>query len=440
MSPALKKIPSNPKLPKEVDVVVIGGGIIGASATYLLAKQGYSVALIEKGLVGCEQSSRNWGWCRQQNRDERELPASGLSMRLWDEMSRDIGIDLGFRRCGLLYATDDPKQLAEWDSWRSTAKKFDINTRMLSATEANAMVPARGRTWLGGVHSVDDGKGEPALAAPSIAEGAQALGATVHQQCAARGLDITNGQVTGVVTEHGVIKTSLVLCAAGAWASAFCRHHGINFPQASVRQTALRTAPTVNIGEAVYTSGCALTRRLDGSYTIALSGTAMLEVTPQGIRYAKEFMPMFIKRLKAVQIGVGKSFISGPETMRRWTNTQQTPMELTRILDPAPSKSNMKKTLAAVRQLFPALEGIEVVDSWGGYVDCTPDAVPVMSKVDGLNGFFLAAGCSGHGFGLGPGLASIAADLTVGKTTAIDNTPFSLSRFTDGSKLNVGAL
>ncbi|MEC8227992.1 MAG: FAD-dependent oxidoreductase, partial [Pseudomonadota bacterium] len=118
MTPTLKKIASNDQLPSQADVVVIGGGIIGACASYFLAKQGYSVALIEKGLVGAEQSSRNWGWCRQQNRDARELPTSGLAMRLWDEMTKDLGQDLGFRRCGLRYATDDPQQLAEWDSWR----------------------------------------------------------------------------------------------------------------------------------------------------------------------------------------------------------------------------------------------------------------------------------------------------------------------------------
>ncbi|TPV59979.1 FAD-binding oxidoreductase [Aestuariibacter sp. GS-14] len=440
MSPALKKISNSEKFPDEVDVVVIGGGIIGASATYFLAKQGYSVALIEKGLVGCEQSSRNWGWCRQQNRDERELPTSGLSMRLWDEMSRDIGLDLGFRRCGLIYTTDDPKQLAEWESWRSTAKQFDINTKMLSAKEANLTVPAKGRNWIGGVHSVDDGKGEPSLAAPTIVEGAKILGAYLHQQCAARGLDITNGKVTGVVTEKGTIKTSRVLCAAGAWASTFCRHLGVDFPQASVRQTALRTAPTANLGEAIYTSGCALTRRLDGSYTIALSGTAKLEITPQGLRYAKEFFPMFLKRLKAVQIGLGSSFFSGPEAINRWENSTVSPMELIRILDPAPSKQNARKTIAAVKSMFPALANVDIVDSWGGYVDCTPDAVPVISEVDNVEGFYLAAGCSGHGFGLGPGLAKVASDLVVGAPPVLDLTPFRLSRFHGGEKLEVGAL
>lgn len=440
MSPSLKRIHSDEIIPASADVVVIGGGIIGATAAYFMAKRGYSVALIEKGYVGCEQSSRNWGWCRQQNRDARELPTSGLAMRLWDEMSRDIGFDLGFRRCGLLYGTDDPAQLAEWDSWQSTAKEFNINTKMLSADEANAKLPARGKKWLGGVHSIDDGKGEPAIAAPMIAEGARALGATIHQQCAARGLDIVNGKVTGVITEKGVIKTNRVLCAAGAWASAFCRHHGIQFPQASVRQTAFRTAPTVNIGEAIYTQGCALTRRLDGSYTVALSGKAMLEITPQGLRYAKAFMPMFVKRLKAVQVGIGQSFFQGPEAMKSWRNDEVSPMELLRILDPAPDNSNVAKTMALVKKLFPDLANVQIAESWGSFVDCTPDAVPVVSEIEGVDGFYLAAGCSGHGFGLGPGLGKLAAELVLGDTPSLDISPFKLSRLIDGSKIKVGAL
>src|SRR5437762_7635723 len=73
MSPPIKRIPSDERLPASADVVVIGGGIIGATTAYFLARRGLSVALLEKGRVGCEQSSRNWGWCRRQNRDAREL-------------------------------------------------------------------------------------------------------------------------------------------------------------------------------------------------------------------------------------------------------------------------------------------------------------------------------------------------------------------------------
>lgn len=440
MSPSIKRIPSDEQLPSSADVVVIGGGIVGASAAYFLTRRGLSVALVEKGYIGCEQSSRNWGWCRQQNRDARELPLSSIALRLWDELTAEIGRDLGFRRCGLLYVTDDPKQLNEWERWRDTAGAFNINTKMLSSTEAAATIPVNGRRWLGGVHSVDDGKAEPALAAPMIAEGARDRRATIHQNCAARGLEITNGAVTGVMTEKGFIRANAVLCAAGAWASAFCRRHGIRFPQASVRQTALRTRPTSNIGEAIYTPDCALTRRIDGSYTLAVSGTATLEFTPQGLRYWRPFLPMFLKRLKAVQIGIGKSFFVGPETLGSWAFDKPSPFERTRVLDPKPRSSSVAAILERVRMRFPALAEVEVDHVWGGYVDCTPDAVPVISNLEAVRGFVLAAGCSGHGFGLGPGVGRLAADLVANDTPCVDPTPFRLSRLLDGSKVVVGAI
>src|SRR3712207_4324288 len=102
MLPRAKEIPNDEVLPRSADVVIIGGGIVGSATAYYLAKRGLSVALLEKGYVGCEQSSRNWGWCRQQNRDPREMPLSVQAMRLWDDLVGEIGQDLGFRRCGLL--------------------------------------------------------------------------------------------------------------------------------------------------------------------------------------------------------------------------------------------------------------------------------------------------------------------------------------------------
>ncbi|OAP40662.1 D-amino-acid oxidase [Sinorhizobium glycinis] len=440
MSPIVKRIQNDQELPAKADVVVIGGGIVGATAAFLLAERGLSVALVEKGHVGGEQSSRNWGWCRRQNRDERELPLSGVALQVWDEFAAKIGEDVGFRRCGLLYATDDPRQLAEWEAWRDTARPFDVNTKMLSAKEAAAAIPAKGRRWLGGVHSIDDGKAEPAIAAPTIANGARRFGATIHQECAARGLDLVNGAVAGVITEKGIIRTQAVLCAGGAWTSMFCRQYGVLFPQASVRQTALRTRPTTDLGEAIYTPECALTRRLDGSYTLAISGRATLDITPQGIRYARWFMPMFLARLKAVQIGIGESFFHGPEAFASWNGDTTSPFERMRVLDPAPSRRTIATILKRVTEQFPAMAGIEIADSWGAYVDCTPDAVPVISPADGVKGLYLAAGGSGHGFGLGPGIGRLAADLVANDQPCVDPSPFRLSRFVDGSKVKVGAI
>ncbi|MCG5486107.1 MAG: FAD-binding oxidoreductase [Sinorhizobium meliloti] len=440
MSPLLKRIQSDQELPAKADVVVIGGGIIGASAAFSLAERGLSVALVEKGFVGAEQSSRNWGWCRRQNRDERELPLSGISLKVWDEFKTKIGEDPGFRRCGLYYATDNPQQLAEWEQWLETARQFDVDTKMLSPKEAHEKVPAHGRRWVGGVHSIDDGKAEPAIAAPTIAEGARKFGATIHQECAARSLDIVNGAVAGVLTEKGFIKTQAVLSAGGAWTSLFCRQYGVEFPQASVRQTALRTRPTVDVGEAIYTPECSLTRRLDGSYTLAISGRATLDVTPQGFRYARWFMPMFLKRLKAVQIGIGASMFRGPEAFASWNRDKLSPFERIRVLDPTPSRRTVAAILKGVREQFPALAGIEVADSWGAYVDCTPDAVPVISPAAHVTGLYLAAGGSGHGFGIGPGVGRLAADLVSNARPCVDPTPFRLSRFFDGSKVEVGGI
>lgn len=436
----VERIHSDEVLPAQADVVVVGGGILGATATYFLAKRGLSVALLEKGHVGCEQSSRNWGWCRQQNRDRRELPLSVLSMRLWDELTREINRDLGFRRCGLVYATHDEAVLAGWENWRKIAQEYGVDTQVLSRAELAQRVPEARDKWVGGTYSERDGKAEPALAVPAIAEGAKALGATIHQHCAARGIDLQNGAIAGVETERGYIRTSAVICAAGAWSSRFMRPLGISFPQASIRQTALQTAPMESIGEAISTPYCTITRRLDGSYTLAISGKANLEITPQAIRYSREFMPQFFRRLKNVKLGVGQSFISGPDSLKALLANDDRIFEQNRVLDPAPLKWLMGQVVESVQKTFPQLGKIRITNAWGGFVDCTPDAVPVVSKVDGVAGLVLAAGCSGHGFGLGPGLGHLAAELVANDTPVVDPTPFRMSRLVDGSKLDIAAI
>ncbi|KPF90663.1 D-amino acid oxidase [Novosphingobium sp. AAP83] len=440
MSPEVERIASNERLPSAVDVVIVGGGIVGSSAAYFLAKQGVSVALVEKGYIGCEQSSRNWGWCRQQNRDLRELPLSSVAMNLWDSLASDIGRDLGFRRCGQFYATDKPEALAQWEAWSPVGREAGVPTRMLTGAEIAQYIPQAGRTWIGGVHSVGDGKAEPSLAAPALAAGAQALGATIHQECAARSLDISNGRIVGVHTEQGLIKADAVLCGAGAWASRFLRPHGISFPQAGVRQTAIRTKPTFDLGSCLYSPDFAMTRRLDGSYTLAISGKATIDITPQGLRYAREFLPQFARRLKNVRFAVGRSFASGPESLPALLTNNDRIFEQNRILDPAPQQWLVSKILENVRAAFPQLANVEVASMWGSLVDCSPDAVPVISKVDQVEGLVLAAGCSGHGFGMGPGIGYLAAQLLRNDAPCVDPTPFRLSRLVDGSKLQIAAI
>ncbi len=118
MAAPLTLIETSNTLPAKADTVVIGGGIIGVCTAYWLARAGQQVVLLEKGRIGAEQSSRNWGWCRQQNRDARELPLSTLSLALWEEMQADLG-GLGFARCGLLYLSNDEAELGGLGPFRA---------------------------------------------------------------------------------------------------------------------------------------------------------------------------------------------------------------------------------------------------------------------------------------------------------------------------------
>ncbi len=435
--PAIDAVAGDTQLPARADVVVVGGGIIGVTAAYFLARKGHSVALLEKGRIAGEQSGRNWGWCRQQNRDRRELPLMQASMRLWDSLAPEIGADLGFRRSGLIYVTKDPKELAGWESWNAMAREFQVVSHVLSPDDARAMTPGNEQDWIGGVHSPTDGRAEPGMAAPALAAAARALGVAVLQNCAVRGLETKSGRVCAVVTERGRIRTDAVLCAAGAWASMLCRRHGIALPQAGVRSTIFCTvpAPEVTPGGLV-TPDFTLSRRLDGGYIVAAQNRGQLEVTPQGLRYARAFWPMFRARRKSLRLGIGRSFLEGPEALvGAWSFDKPTPFERHRVFAPPPDTRIVAPALARVAAAYPALQGIRMARIWGGWIDSLPDAVPVISAVDRLPGLFLATGFSGHGFGIGPGAGRLAADLVVGDPPIVDPTPFRYGRLVDGTDL-----
>ncbi|TIX70143.1 MAG: FAD-binding oxidoreductase, partial [Mesorhizobium sp.] len=271
MPAPLMHIDSSPSLPREADVVVIGGGVVGVFTAYYLAHRGVSVALLEKGRVAAEQSSRNWGWCRQQNRDARELPMATKSLDLWEKVAQETGEDTGFRRCGLLYLSQDENELGGWAKWRDFARTVGVTTHVLSAEEATERGKATGRKWKGGVFSPTDGTADPSKAVPVAARGIVAAGGTVHQYCAARGIELSAGRISGVVTEAGTIRTTTVVNAGGAWASSFCNQLGIRFPQAAVRQSILAVAPGANgLPDALHTARVSLTRRGNGGYALAI--------------------------------------------------------------------------------------------------------------------------------------------------------------------------
>ncbi|MBL8702832.1 MAG: FAD-binding oxidoreductase [Alphaproteobacteria bacterium] len=434
MPAPLLHIESSPALPTAADVVVIGGGIVGVSAAYYLARRGLRVALVEKGRIGAEQSSRNWGWCRQQNRDARELPMATKSLALWDRFAAEIGEDPGFRRCGLLYLSNDESELATWARWQDVARPAGVPTRMLAAHEANDLGRATGQQWKGGVLSPSDGIADPAGAAPIIARGILKAGGSVHQNCAARGLETEGGRVGGVVTEAGTIRTRVVVHAGGAWASSFCRQLGFAFPQSSVRASILALAPGAQgLPDALHTAAVSITRRGDGGHTLAISGRARVDITPQKLRFAGDFLPMFLKRRALVAPGGLEGWRLGFETLARWRLDAPTPMERVRILDPRPDTAQIRDTHERACRLLPTLRHLPVAASWAGYIDSTPDGIPAIGEVPGLPGFILAAGFSGHGFGIGPGAGHLIADLVTGAAPIVDPAAYRPERLASGA-------
>ena len=428
MPAPLRHIESSPDLPKAADAVVIGGGIVGVFAAYYLAKRGMRVALLEKGRVGAEQSSRNWGWCRQQNRDARELPIATKSLDLWEQFAAESGEDTGFRRCGLTYLSNDEDELARWARWCDFAKGAGVTTHMLDGAQAAQHGRATGRVWKGGVFAPTDGTADPGKAAPAVGSAIIKLGGTVHQNCAARGIELQGGRVSAVVTESGTIRTSAAVLAGGAWASSFCRQLGVRFPQASIRSSILAvSAGAEGLPDALHTAGVSVTRRSDGGYTLAISGRGRVDVTAQQLRFAPQFLPMFFARWRSLLPGGFEGVRSGHESLQRWSLDQPTPMERMRVLDPAPDTAAVKLTHSRALELLPELRKTTITNAWAGYIDSTPDGVPGIGEV--LPGFVLAAGFSGHGFGIGPGAGHLIADLIAGATPLVDPKPYHPVRF-----------
>ena len=123
-------------IPDAVDVVVIGAGVAGTATAYFLAQRGQSVLLCEKGRVAGEQSSRNWGWIRQQGRDYAELPIMMEANRIWRGLAAETGeADLTFTQEGCLYLATSRQQMAGYEDWLAMAKEHQLDTRLLTPDE-----------------------------------------------------------------------------------------------------------------------------------------------------------------------------------------------------------------------------------------------------------------------------------------------------------------
>ena len=439
MGPYVDSVTPDEAVPSATSVVVIGGGIIGASAALALAARGIPVVLCEKGYIACEQSSRNWGWCRQTGRDEREMPLIVESLRLWRDMDRLTGSATGFRECGVVYVGESEADERGFAAWLEMARPYGIGARLIRGGDLAALMPGAQAGYRCGLHVPSDGCAEPQKAAPAIARAAQRMGAVILAHCAARGIDRSAGRVGAVITERGAIACEAVILAGGAWTSLFCASLGIRLPQLKVLSSVLRTAPFAGGPETcTYLNEVGYRKRLDGGYTIARGSGFVVPLVPDSVRFLREFWPTLRKEASAVKPRLNSQSWRELLAPRRWRLDRPGPFESTRVLDPAPNRTLNKAAWEAMTRLYPALRGTPIVQQWAGYIDATPDVIPYIGPAGALPGLTVAAGFSGHGFGIGPGAGRLAADLATGQTPSVDPAPYRLSRFGDGSPIVIG--
>jgi glycine/D-amino acid oxidase-like deaminating enzyme len=420
---------SDEVLPKRADVVIIGGGIIGVSTALFLAERGVATLLCEKGAIGAEQSSRNWGWCRAMGRDPHELPLMMHSLQLWRGMNQRVGAETGYRQIGTFFACPDDLSLSKQSMWLSHAREIGLDSRMVGKTEMANLLKGASDQWVGGLHTASDGVAEPGLAAPAIAQAARAAGAKIFTQCAVRGLETTAGRVSAVVTEKGRVQCNVAVLAGGAWSGLFCRGLGIRLPQLKVLESVSRTKPLPDAPRlALWAPNLAFRPRLDGGYTIS-DARAIANIVPDSFRYFRDFLPLLKAEWSVTKLHFGREFFAEWQREQPWSLDAISPFERVRTLDPNPDRVQIQNGLRAFRKTFPKLPDVQIERSWAGLIDMTPDMLPVISEVDALPGLVVSTGYSGHGFGIGPGAGFLTADLAMGVVPAIDATPFKLSRF-----------
>lgn len=427
-------------LPAQADVVVIGGGVIGVMAAWFLREQGLSVVLCEKGRIAGEQSGRNWGWVRQQGRDPGELPIMVESLSIWKQLALQMGDGLGFKQTGVLYLAKTEREVAGFEAWTEHSRAHQLDTRLLTAAETMAMLKGAVAPWKGGLLTASDARAEPWLAVPALATVAAENGVVIREGCAVRGLDLAAGKVAGVVTEEGRISCDHVVVAAGAWSRLFLGSLGIRIPQLSVLASVAATEPMPEIfpGNAA-DDDFAFRRRADGGYSIAPGARHDFFIGRDAFASFGVYLPVLRKDFRSTNFrpAAPNGFPDAWGTARRWSLDGISPFERQRILNPAPNMGTLAEVQDSFAKAFPSLGRPKLKTAWAGMIDSLPDVVPIVDHAP-VPGLTIATGMSGHGFGIGPGMGRVVADLVMGRPTGHDLSRFRLSRFSDGSPIRPG--
>ena len=371
---------------KTAEVVIIGGGAVGLSTAYHLAKRGMKdIVLLEKDFLGEGSTGRCTGGVRLDFSTEVNVRFSLEAFPIIDRFEEEFGVDPEFRRVGYLMLASTEAQMEQFKTNQELYGRLGIrDVELLTPEEVAERWPyVKTDDILGATYCARDGFMGPAEVIEGYRRRARDLGVHIHQQTPATGIDIESGQVRAVHTEKGDISTRTVVNAGGPFAADVGRMVGIDIPVTPLRRQIFVSDPIPQIGGVV----------------------PVIIDLQRGTAYRRE----------------GHGFLLyGPRDQEPSHNT-------------ATDWEGMVWAVEQARQRIPLMEGAKIASQWAGTYEISPDNHAVMGPVPGVEGFLAANGFSGHGFMHSPATGKLMAELILdGEAHSVDISPLSIERFASG--------